>query len=55
MEKLRDLLNSKITVVAIGPVTAETLSEMGLKVDVMPDKQVFEEALISLARYWDAE
>jgi uroporphyrinogen-III synthase len=53
MEKLRDVMNSKLTVVAIGPVTADTLHEMGLKVDVMPDKHVFEEALTALARYWN--
>lgn len=52
MEKLRDLMNSKLTIVAIGPATAKTLSEMGLKVDVMPDKHTFEEALITLAFHW---
>ncbi|MEM3437450.1 MAG: uroporphyrinogen-III synthase [Nitrososphaerales archaeon] len=53
MEKLRDLLNSKLTIVAIGPTTAKTLIGMGLKVDVMPNKHVFEEALIALACYWN--
>jgi uroporphyrinogen-III synthase len=53
-EKLRDLMNSKLTIVAIGPVTAEALVEMGVKVDVMPDKHLFEEALIVLTRYWNA-
>lgn len=52
-EKLRDIMNSKLTIVAIDPATAETLVEMGLKVDVMPDKHVFEEALTALARYWN--
>ena len=51
-EKLRDLMN-KVTVVAIGPVTAGALAEMGVKVDVMPDKYLFEEALDALARYWN--
>jgi uroporphyrinogen-III synthase len=51
-EKLRDLLNQKVTVVAIGPVTAETLAKMGVKVDVMPETHLFEEALGALARYW---
>jgi uroporphyrinogen-III synthase len=50
-EKLCDLLNAKVTVVAIGPVTARALSEMGVKVDVMPDEHVFEEALAALSRY----
>ena len=54
MEKLRDTMNSRLTIVAIGPATAKTLLEMGLKVDVMPDKHLFEEALIALARYWNA-
>jgi len=53
LEKLRDLMNSKLTIVAIGPVTAEALVEMGVKVDVMPDKHLFEEALIALTRYWN--
>jgi len=54
-EKLRDIMNSKLTIVAIGPVTAETLSEMGLRVDIMPDKYTFEEALIKLAHHWNAK
>ncbi len=53
MEKLLDIMNSRLTIVAIGPVTAKTLFEMGVKVDVMPNKHLFEEALIALARYWD--
>ncbi len=52
-EKLRDLLNKKVTVVAIGPITAETLVKMGVKVDVMPETHLFEEALSALAHYWD--
>lgn len=52
MEKLLELMNSKLTIVAIGPVTAEAILNMGLKVDVMPDKYLFEQALITLARYW---
>ena len=52
MEKLREIMNGKITIVAIGPVTAKALMELGVKVDVMPEKHVFEEALAALARYW---
>lgn len=55
MEKLRDIMNSRLTIIAIGPVTAETLNEMGLRVDIMPDKYLFEEALTALARYWNAK
>ena len=53
-KKLRDLLNAEVAVVAIGPVTARALVERGVKVDVMPDKHVFEEALAALARYWQS-
>jgi uroporphyrinogen-III synthase len=40
---------------ARSPATADTLLEMGLKVDVMPGIHVFEEALTALTRYWIAE
>jgi len=53
-EKLRDLMNRKVTVVAIGPVTAGALVEMGVKVDVMPDRHLFEEAVAALAHYWNS-
>jgi uroporphyrinogen-III synthase len=52
MEKLRDLLNSRLTIVAIGPTTAKTLREMGVKVDIVPENYLLEEALIALALYW---
>jgi uroporphyrinogen-III synthase len=52
-EKLREIINKKLTIVAIGPTTAEALAEMGLKVDVMPEKHLFEETLNALAQYWD--
>lgn len=51
-EKLRRLLN-KVTIVAIGPKTAEALSDIGWKVDVMPKTYLFEEALNALAHYWN--
>jgi uroporphyrinogen-III synthase len=54
-EKLRDIMNNRLTIVALGPVTGETLSEIGLRVDVMPDKYLFEEALIKLANHWNLE
>jgi len=54
-QKLRELMNNKLTIVAIGPVTAETISKMGLTVDVMPDKYLFKEALIKLAQHWSLE
>lgn len=52
LERLRDMMNSRLTIVAIGPTTAETLAEMGLRVDVMPKKHLFEEALSALALHW---
>jgi len=54
-EKLLDLVTQKCTVVAIGPTTAKTLAAVGLEVNVMPEKHVFDEALNALARYWNAE
>lgn len=54
-ERLRDMMNDRLTIVAIGPVTAASLSELGLRVDVMPAKYLFEEALIELARHWNAD
>ena len=53
VKKVQALLNQKLTVVAIGPTTAKTLVEMGVRVDVMPEKHLFEEALQALARYWN--
>jgi uroporphyrinogen-III synthase len=53
MKTLRALMNSKVTTVAIGPTTAEALREMGIKVDVMPQNYLFEEALTVLAQYWN--
>jgi uroporphyrinogen-III synthase len=52
-EKLRELMNKKVAVVAIGPVTADALVEIGVKVDVMPNKHLFEEAVAALARHWN--
>jgi len=54
MEELRDLLNSRLTIVAIGPTTAKTLREIGVKVDIVPENYLLEEALIALARHWSA-
>jgi uroporphyrinogen-III synthase len=55
MEHLREMLVSQVTVVAIGPTTAEALSELGVKVDVVPKDYLFEEALSSLAEYWKSD
>jgi uroporphyrinogen-III synthase len=55
MEKLRDIINSKVTTVAIGPTTAEALRELALEVDVMPEDYLFEKALVALAVYWSTQ
>ncbi len=53
MDKLRSIINGKVTTVAIGPTTAEALKEMGVKVDVMPEDYLFEKALAALANHWN--
>ena len=52
MEKLRSMVNGKVTTVAIGPTTAEALKEVGIKVDVMPEDYLFENAFSALAKHW---
>jgi len=52
MDKLRSIINGKVTTVAIGPTTGEALKEMGVKVDVMPEDYLFEKALEALAKHW---
>ncbi|PVX25452.1 MAG: hypothetical protein CW691_04530 [Candidatus Bathyarchaeum sp.] len=51
-KELRELMNRKLTIVAIGPVTAKTLLDMGLSVEVTPDVYLFEDALKALSQYW---
>ena len=55
MDKLRSIINGKVTTVAIGPTTADALKEMGVKVDVMPEDYLFEKALAALASYWSID
>lgn len=52
-QELANILNSKTTVVAIGPVTSQALTELNVKIDVSPKKHTFEEALSELARFWE--
>jgi uroporphyrinogen-III synthase len=54
MEQLRKILAQKVTVVAIGPTTAEALRELNVKVDVVPEDYLFENALAALAKFWDS-
>ena len=52
-KKSSEKIYNKLTIVAISLTTVETLAEMGLKVYVMPEMYLFEEALSALGRYWD--
>lgn len=54
IEALRNVFAEKVTVVAIGPTTAQALHELKIKVDVMPQDYLFETALSALAQYWAA-
>ncbi len=54
MDKLRSIINGRVTTVAIGPTTAEALIELGIVVDVIPEDYLFEKALSALSRYWSA-
>ena len=52
--KLTELISKELVVVAIGPTTARTLEEAGVKVDLVPEKLTIDQALDMLARYWNA-
>lgn len=52
-EKKLTKLIEQATVVAIGPTTAKTLAEAGVKVDVMPKKSTIDDALDALVTYWN--
>jgi uroporphyrinogen-III synthase len=52
METLRQVIARRVTVVAIGPTTAEALRELEIKVDVVPDDYLFDSALDALGNYW---
>lgn len=52
MEQLRKVFAEKVTVVAIGPTTAEALRELNVKVDVIPADYLFDAALDALAAHW---
>ena len=55
MDQLRKVIKDKVTTVAIGPTTAEALKEMDIKVDVVPEDYLFDNALEALARYWNTK
>jgi uroporphyrinogen-III synthase len=54
-EKLKHLIEKNIVTVAIGPTTAKTLTEAGVKVHVMPQEHTLDGALNALAAHWRAE
>lgn len=51
--KLKNLIQDKVAIVAIGPTTAKTLAELGVKVDVVPRKHILDEAIKALVHYWN--
>jgi uroporphyrinogen-III synthase len=52
IQQLQKTITEKITIIAIGPTTAQALRELDIKVDVIPENYMFEEALSALAKYW---
>lgn len=54
-EQLIELIREKLVVMAIGPTTAKTLEDAGIKVDLMPKKHTINEALNMLSQYWDTK
>jgi uroporphyrinogen-III synthase len=52
VESVREALNGRVVVVAVGSVTAKTLSELGVMVDVVPEVFLFEAALAELVCFW---
>ena len=49
-DSLQEILRRPL-VVALGPETAKTLHNNGLKVDIVPETYTFQEALVALAQY----
>ena len=54
-EKLAKILSDETTVVAIGPVTARTLTDLRVETNVMPEKHLFEDALKALSQFWQIQ
>lgn len=52
LSELKKLMREKVTIVAIGPVTAKSLEEEGIPANVIPSEYTFQAALEALARYW---
>jgi uroporphyrinogen-III synthase len=52
MSFLRQVITQHVTIIAIGPTTAQALHELQIKVDVIPDDYLFNNALDALGNYW---
>jgi uroporphyrinogen-III synthase len=52
IEQLRKIHAEKVTIIAIGPTTAQALKELNIKVDIIKKNYLFEEALSALANHW---
>jgi uroporphyrinogen-III synthase/DNA-binding Lrp family transcriptional regulator len=50
--EVRKALNEKVIVVSIGPVTRKTLEDLGVEVDVMPNRFTIEDMVIALDDYF---
>ena len=53
--QLKNLIQKRTVVVAIGPTTAKTLTDAGFDVDVMPEKHTLDEALNALINHWKVQ
>lgn len=52
IKRLKKLMSKQMDIVAIGPVTARTLEEVGIKAKLVPRRFLVEEALEALVRYY---
>jgi len=52
IDQLRNIIAKNVTIIAIGPTTAQALQELNIPVDVIPQDYLFEEALSALAKHW---
>ena len=55
MDKLRSIINGKVTTVAIGPTTAEALQEMGIKLMLCQKITCLKKRYQLLAMYWNTD
>ncbi len=53
-EELKKLMQG-VTIAAIGPITAETIREAGLQVDIQPERYTIADMVRAIVRYYQAE